>query len=671
MKKKVKKFALVLVFLIPLLYFTFTVLFFSPLEEEFGPVEYIVPREVDFFINKYDLAGDFAPFPVPKVYLDLKVNRDWRSFSESEFFQRIIEGRSIEEIFADTQQKIKDLPFDPLEDLIGEQVSVAGTFTSNGTLESFLLFCRGTWKAKFYFELMTWNIIRGFFPDPRLSESSLEFDPRGFMALTLSDGRTFYLKRCADVMIIGNDDELMMQVADLVSLGKDSIDLSLGGSHQYYEKVTKVDHESREIVDFHINLESFFSHMAFDDAWRENQVDFSVMTVMDIFDPAFFLDVTGTLDLSESVRIDTRTEFNKQNVQEAKTGLFDLDSIKIRENMAELANMLPSDIFLAGCVRLDILEFLQTIESNLEPELRTLINDMVREGGRYSIDWKMSGTWEFIDFLDKTFGQKVFFALRSRNRDDKPLEPYEQPLPIIALIFEIADPKRVKLLDDIVVNLQNNRRRGFDVSKLEKDWYSCEIKIIDPKGVEDVESITFTQMGSKYFVLCTSLDFVVDIVQSWGRPEERLKLTGDPLYQRSSKAFSDYGNLAMFVNVDGLRNTLEEYARFWAFLKCDQTPEAVKQERERVRARLLNGGRYKGRENDLAGEELERFEELVDSEMDRIIQQRYEEQVPVLMHEFKTNCTWLNLLKSVAFTVNINTHDMDIITRLETILEKR
>ena len=316
MKKKVKRFFLVLVFLVPLLYFAFTVLFFSPFEEPFGPVEYVIPRDVDFFLSKSELTDDFADFPRPRFYVDLKVNREWREFSESSLFKDITGGRDPDERISEIQDALRDVPVDPLADVLGRQVAVAGTFDfdSDEMPLSYLVFFRGSWKAKLFYELLTWDILRGLAPDPLISESRVDFDPRGFIALNLPDDRTFFLKRSADLIVVGNDQALMEQVAELVSLGKDSIDsidLSLGGSDAYREKIMGVSHEDRDLIDFHVNLDKFFEGVRFDDAWKENTVDFSVMTAMDIFDPDFFRDLTGTVSLEASPSINARSEFHK------------------------------------------------------------------------------------------------------------------------------------------------------------------------------------------------------------------------------------------------------------------------------------------------------------------------------------------------------------------------
>ncbi len=671
MKKKVKRFFLVLVFLIPLLYFAFTLFFFSPFEDDFGELAFIVPRDVDLFFSKVDMADDFGSFPEPVFFQDLKVDREWRTFTETKLFGELFEGRTPDEILAEVRDSIRDLPIDPIADVLGRQVAFAGNFDSEGVPSSFVAFFRASFKTKLAYELMTWDMLRGFAGDPMIAESTVDFDPRGFVVLTLADekGTTYFLKRCADVIIAGTSETLMEEVAGLVDLGKDSIDLSLGGTQAYRDKIELVLHEDEDLLDFHVNLDTYFERIDADDELKANDIDFSVMTAMDIFDPAYFESLTGTLDFDDSLVLKARSEFHTQVVQEAKTGFFDQDSVDLKGSMAELAGMLPPDLFVAGCARLDLQPFLSILEKNLDPELRTLINDLVREGGRHSLKWKLSGTWEFIEYLDRVFGQKVYFALRARAKD-KPIEPFEQPMPIVALIFEIEDHLRLDLLEEVVINLQDNRRQAFDMSKLSGDRYGCEIKIIDPKGLEDLETITYTRMGERYFVLATSLDLIEDIVRAWARPEPRYELQSVPLFERAMETFNKYGNLALFVDMEGLRSAVDDYAEFWGSLQIEQTPEETRTQRKQVKARVQRREGMRATGGRLSEADAERLEELVDEEMIKMLEARIEREAPEFARQFRERWTWMPLFQGLALSVHVTVHSVDWALRLETTLER-
>ncbi len=667
MKRKIRISLLVLVFAIPLLYFMFTLLFFSPFEEDFGPIENIVPRGVDLYLSKVDLSDDFVDFPVPDFYIDLKVNREWRTFLNTELYGRMSGGKDLDDLFNQIKSEIEAVPFDPIEDVVGRQVAFAGTFDDEGNPSQYLVFFRGSWKAKLYFELLTWDFVRGMADDPLVSQSSVDMDPRGFVSLVLSDGSVYYLKRCFDLIIVGNDEDLMVDVAGLVSLGKDAYDLSLAGASTYSDKIGAVSHEEKDLVDFHVNLEKLFDRVAFDEEWKANEIDFSVMTAMEIFDPLFFRDLTGTVDLMDSLVLDARSELYEEGLSEAKTGFFGLDSLNMEECMTELASMLPDDIFVAGCARLHVREFLEIVDTNLDPDFRRLVTDIIREASRHNPKWRVSGTWDFIEYLDMTFGQKVFFALRPRAKD-KPIERFEQPLPIIALIFEVNDPVKVRILVDTIINLQNSSKRGYEMWKWTENFHTCSIMGINAAGMEeDLETIAFTTMGDRYFVIATSEEFIKDIVYAWASPEPILERV--PLFARAAESIDGFGNFGLFMDINGFRRALNDYANFWACLQTELPTEQMKAEREKVKRRLLAQGAF-GNKRELTLNQKVRLEEMVDEEMLRLNEERLDAEVPKHEAAFRENCAWLDLFKSLALVIDVNRHDMDVKVRLETVLDK-
>ena len=61
---------------------------------------------------------------------------------------------------------------------------------------------------------------------------------------------------------------------------------------------------------------------------------------------------------------------------------------------------------------------------------------------------------------------------------------------------------------------------------------------------------------------------------------------------------------------------------------------------------------------------------MVDEEMVAMVDQRIDSEVPKHAADFKERFVWVDLLRSLVLTVNVNTHSVDIGARLETVLEK-
>ncbi|MFH1998125.1 MAG: hypothetical protein ABIK28_00525, partial [Planctomycetota bacterium] len=504
MHKRVKRFFVFLLFAVPILYFLFTLLFFSPFEESFGKIEYVIPRKVDFFVAKAGLDQDIAEFPVPDLYRDLEVNLEWRLFKRSDLYGKIAADLNPDILFEELKTAIQDIPMDPIKDILGQEVAVIGTMSHGGRKPfTYLAFARVSTKVKLAYELLTWNLVRGLTQDPLLADSTMIADPEGYQTLTLSDGQEFFLRRELDLVVFGDDEALMHEVCSLINAESASIDLSLGGTSAYAEKIASIEPAEKGHIDFHLDLERLFRLAEFDDKWRSNNIDFSVMTALNVFDPSYFRSATGTLSAGQYLDLDAKVDFYTEQVREAETGFFNMESIPIKNKMDFLTSMLPKDVYLAGCIHIDVAKLLKTMDENLDPELRRLITDLIREGRRFNTKWEVMETWHLIDKLSDTFGNVVCFALRPRDVD-KPLIPGVQPVPIIAMVLEVKDMTLLMNMEKTLIELQTSNRHNFEMWKYKNQIANCTIKGITTPGADDIEQIAYTILEDRYFILATS-----------------------------------------------------------------------------------------------------------------------------------------------------------------------
>ena len=122
MRRKLKLFGIFLIFAIPILYFLFTLLFFSPFEDPFGRIDYIIPRQVDLFFSKAGLKEDFYEFPVPKFFTELEISHNWRVFTRTELYREVAAELDIESMIDQIKTQTENLPFvNVLDDFIGPE----------------------------------------------------------------------------------------------------------------------------------------------------------------------------------------------------------------------------------------------------------------------------------------------------------------------------------------------------------------------------------------------------------------------------------------------------------------------------------------------------------------------------------------------------------------------
>ena len=667
MKKKVKLLFLFLLFSLPLLYFLFTLFFFRPFEEDYGRIENIVPRRVDLFLRKKDLEDDFYAFPVPKFYTDLEVNPRWRIFARTDLYRELEEKLDVAGLVKKIRADLEALPFiDLVHDVIGREVAVAAELRNDreGLPFSYMLFFRGTWKVKLLYETLAWDLLRRNAGDPLIAESSMITDPLGYRTLLLPDGREFYMRRLADVVVVGDDEEIMQEVCELVNARGASMDLSIGGSEGFIRKVSSVERVEPEYLDFHVDLPKLLEKTTFDEAWRANQEDFSVMTAMQIFDPAFFQSLTGSLHLDRFLDLDAFMDFDVGQVEKARTGFFGRESVPLDDRLHFLASMLPDDVFFAGFFSVDLKRLLQIMDRNLDPELRKLMGSLLREGQRFNRRWRVKGGLpDLIDTLDATFGDEVFVALRPRDVD-KPIVPGVQPVPIIAVVLEIKDMGSFKEMEYTVREMQDNNTSAFELWQCKALQHNCRIKGINTPGAEDIEKIAYTVMDDRYFILATSDDFIVDMLDARAAPNRSLER--DPRFQPARSFLKGPGNLAFYLEIQGLKDALSNYAEYWGEIHSlvDYRAERVKAREEVIRRRFP---KFAGRQKLPADVEKE-VEKLVDVRMTAIEKQRQEQDVPRLAKEFRRYLDWLGLLRSVELKVNVNRNNLDLGLRICTVL---
>ncbi len=667
MKMRFKRLSIFLLFTLPILYFLFTMLFFSPFEEPFGRIDFAVPRDVDLFVCKEGLMDDFDRFPVPRFFRQLEVNSEWRAFTRTEHYMEIASGLELERYVGMVREAVADLPLiDPLKDVLGREIAFAGKFREGGDIPfSYAAFFRCSWKAKLAFELFCWDWARGMAGDDLLSESSSFSNPEGYRTLVLGDGREFYLKRSADLVLFGDDEELVKEICDLIRMEKAAIDLSLGGRLAYREVVSFDAGNGTDHVDIHANLEQVFNRVSFDDEWKENKIDFSVMTAMDIFDPSFFKTAAVSLKTGSHIDIESRIDLNTESVGEAETGFFGIESVPIEKKLDFLSSMLPEDVFFAGCARVNLELFLKIMENNLDPEMKKLINDTIRNGRRYNRNWDVTGIWDFIEKLDDTFGDMLYVALRPRGVD-KALKRGIQPLPIIGLVLEIKNMEYYKSIEKTVVEMQNSKQLNFEMWQYKSLIHGCRVKGIKPPDMDDIEQIAYTVLDDRYFLLATSSSFLQDMLNARRQAGRSLKESAK--YRPVSEFLKGHGNLAFFLDADGVKSALHDYAVYWAEVnsQLDLEAERKKIEEEVVRREFP---KYAGRET-LPADVERKVDRWADARMQEIEQKIEDVEIPRLTSEFRKRLEWIDLINSVTLVMNINISDMDLSVRISSLFSE-
>jgi len=456
-KKATRKVLLVLAFVVGLSYFAFTIVFFDPFEDSYlgsydgaaVAIEYVVPKNVDFFVHKRGLEDDFDldEFPVPAVWDEVRKSRSWQRFERTSLHDEVSDSLSIEARVDQIREAIEQVPIlDPLADLLGHDVAVFGRVAGRGFDEDeTCIVTAGTRTAKFAYEAAGQGWLRGMLSIP----VEVEEDDWGIRHLTLEGGAELWMVRHQELFVISTGPLLVKEVVDLL----DDREKSLGYSRQYHATVAQdVDEwaglkrnraevsveEVEERVQLHSNLQTLFSFTEGDERFLEHRGQLSRWLLGRMFNPRYF--ETMTLDLGFGDALDLRgmVVFNKDAASKAESGFYDRKTFQLKKAMDDAAALLPADTFFLMAARIDPRQFLPALIRGLEetdPAAKALLDDLIQKIRRFRPDFRAGSSMEAARQIASILGQDIVVAMMR----DTYYGTSQSPTPVVAIFLTVDD----------------------------------------------------------------------------------------------------------------------------------------------------------------------------------------------------------------------------------------
>lgn len=460
MKRATRRTLFVLAFVLGLGYFAFTVLFhdpfegsyLDPFEESAVAIEYVVPRDVDFFVHKRGLAADFDPeeFPVPRVWDEIRLSRRWRDFERTEWARRLAESLALERNVDRVREICRSVPLlDPLDDLLGRDAALFGRFgREEGAPPSLCLVAIGSQWARFAYEALGHGWLRSLLGVPL----DVVTEDDGLRRIGLPGGEEVYAFRYLDLFAVGTQAALVRDVARLVDEGRER---SLGYMRRYHATVAQdVDEwagfrrggalggvSSQEVarrLQAHVDLRALFGLTDADERFREPRGRMSRWILAQLFDPSYF--ETLTLDVGFGNPLDVRgmLVFDKERASRSRTGFYDRKTFELRRAMDGAAALLPADTFFVMAARVDPGQFLPALVKGLEavdPDAKELLDDLIRRIRTLRPDFRANDAMEAARVLAGMLGQDVVVALKR----DTYFGPPADPMPLVCLLLQVED----------------------------------------------------------------------------------------------------------------------------------------------------------------------------------------------------------------------------------------
>lgn len=455
--KGTKRLLIILAFVVGLSYFAFTLLFFDPFEGSYMDrfedtpvaIEYVVPRNVDFFAHKRALDGDFVGdgFPVPEVWKDIAWSRDWQQFERTPLYAELSAALGLEEKIEEIRRTTAEIPLlDPLADVLGRDAAVFGRMRGRGFDETEVaVVFLGSGSARFAFEAAGNGVIRSLLGIP----CEVEELPDGVRKLTLEDGTNLYAHRDRDLFVVSTGPQLAGEVKRLLQVGREE---SLGYTTRYHatvaqdvkefaglrpQKVTAPEDLERRIQ-LHGNLTTWFADSDWDDEFREHRGEISRWLMAKLFNPAYFDELTIDLEIGDVLELRGMLGFDRERAENAQTGFYRNRTFDLKPNLERVAQIVPEDTYFLMSARVDMNRFLPTVVqalTSVDPKARELIDDVIKDIRRIRPDFRAQNADDMARSISGFLGDDVVIAMKRDSYFGAP----DDPMPVVAMYFQVND----------------------------------------------------------------------------------------------------------------------------------------------------------------------------------------------------------------------------------------
>lgn len=464
---------------------TFLLLFvvafvFNPLEGTVRDVRDLVPRGVDFFVRKVNLAADFAEFPEPRFWSDFAASSSWQAFERGPLvtdLRRDGLDRALQQARDGLQQlRAGSAGFiDVLRDCIGTEVVVAGyeldyskTPPAPLATPQWALYTRVTWRIKAIHGLLRWGVVQS-----QVQQPGVELYNDGEFIVVKAQGHSgpFYIGRHLDCLMIASDKPILERTQALIdgSLSEEPFgqmaSYGAGVSERVRRWIGQNDAESANALEFYVAPNSF-------DGFRRKAATWPNAANPDSMNErvlASFLKLGGWNSLAGALLFhERRLSFTGEVVLNSNEhtpfqgNFFRAEKQQRRQWLDPFLAMVPESACAAAALRMPVNEFLQTMFGALEPDLKELLDNGMRRSTYQGT--QLLGTRDLIDRLKGAFLPRTGFVFR-RNVPDTERDPKTgelqvpvtalSPMPQVAWVFWLRDGS-APMLEEFVKMLRDS-----------------------------------------------------------------------------------------------------------------------------------------------------------------------------------------------------------------------
>ncbi|MFT7463158.1 MAG: hypothetical protein ACI9EF_001500 [Pseudohongiellaceae bacterium] len=658
-------------FLIPLMYFAFTRLFFDPFEASQPSFERLVPQDVDLFVHRKALASDFDVFPEPSVPARWMRTPEWQALTETAWYSdegwpKTMDG-FLEELLGENVELLNDAgPFDLLDDVLGQEIAIVGR--SPATAGHLAMLARLTPTAKLALEALDFDgILGGALEGATRTEVSDPEQPAvTWQRLELPGSDPIFYARRTDMVVAGNYEPLVRDILRTVEAGPE---LSLGLSRLYHDSLQPASRadSSRFTMEWYGDLGHFVEAYDLAPAVDDRHQDALLNVLPRLIDWDLLQEGIGRLEFdSRHIDFTAHSELDVAAASDDKGGLLGSPSFVVEDRLSDLLSMLPESTGGVMTANIDLSRFLNTVVDGLDSELVNLMNGLIRDVSRYNPGWRVKSLPQFMTELARVLKGELTVAFRPL---DHLVPPGSQPLPAMAFIAPVKDAAACEALFQAFINA--NQVLGVDKERM---WSYDHNGIGTRKSMGLVgmaaEELSFMVLEGETMVFTTDDEFTLEIFESYtgAKPSAATKLGVSELIEAFTVPGKPRarGNVALWGDVPTIQEMLAPYAEWTAEVETQLDFASLRV----VQRKQLIAREYPQYldDDELPNKVEAEVNEKLDTILTEIDTRRREIEVPALAEDFRESRLWLDLLGQGALSVLLEERATEVAVHLRTVV---
>lgn len=651
-------------------YFAFSTFFFSPLESdfEFG-LATLVPRDVDFFVAKADLADEFTSFPELAFVAELEATRAGQTFFASPEWSTFRAEYDIEAQLAKLEEALDSAPIsvDPLELFGGKSFVIAGYFGGGNLSDSdFVALGRTNWMGKLGQSALSYSSL-----SPLESQGIAVEDSNAVLALSGGSlTKPLYISRIKDVLVVGTSHALVLGAIDLEQKkGQDSF----GQSSRYADYISSLPNRAEGDVEIFVDHDALIKAQVRigEGPWtgaipQENPESLVSSFLSRLGQAALVKEFEGVIGFTGGLAVSLHADLSSEKLNSRQKRFYRQKGFN-REVTTKVAGMAPEDTGLLAYMQADVADVLRMLLESTEPALQANFQDKVRDV------WSYQDGTALFDELDAGLKNRLALIVRPNDYPDEgPEGPPHDDTPTFAWAV-VGWVKDAAVLNDFHTKIAANQGR-FSIQGHESGQagvFSHDVA----GGLKVFEYWSMFVPGTGHMASVVTDD--VFIISNHWRLVESILLTslGSADYPKLSdkQSFNNmvtYGQStsSAFVYMDP--GKIGETMRAVAFDAASNSVDIDwNLENQRISELVLRSDFGGKREEDLDTGEKASFDVILQVAKDDFQAAFLSEHVGLLSEGYKRTVTYLEAMKAGLFQIALDPKRIDILLRTRIPLE--